>query len=65
MEMPKDNAAENWFKFVEDYNKLSTVPLSWMMLGSGEVTGIRMVGTPAGMTTLSKREWKKISEDAK
>lgn len=53
-------SVDEWFNFVEDYYSKSTVPLSWALIGGGEVTGLRTPGSPLGMTTLSKREWKKI-----
>ena len=56
--------SNDWFDFVEDYYSKSTVPLSWVLIGGGEITGLRTPGSPLGMTTLSKREWNKIiSED--
>ena len=51
---------DDWFDFVEDYYSKSTVPLSWALIGGGEITGLRTPGSPSGMTTLSKREWNKI-----
>lgn len=51
---------DRWFDFVEEYYRQSSVPLSWMLIGGGEITSVRMTGTPIGMTTLSKREWNKI-----
>ena len=56
-------AIDNWFDFVENYYRQSSVPLSWMLIGGGEVTSVRMAGTPIGMTTLSKREWNKIATE--
>jgi len=51
---------DNWFDFAEDYYSKSTVPLSWALIGGGEITSLRTVGSPSGMTTLSKREWDKV-----
>ena len=51
---------DDWFDFVEDYYSKSTVPLSWAMIGGGEITSLRTTGSPLGMTTLSKREWNKV-----
>ena len=52
--MSKD--VDDWFDFVEEYYSKSTVPLSWVLIGGGEITGLRTPGSPLGMTTLSKRE---------
>lgn len=56
-------AEDSWFDFVEDYYSKTSVPLSWAMIGAGEITGLRTPGSPLGMTTLSKREWDKIIEN--
>ena len=56
-------SVDDWFDFVEDYYSKSTVPLSWALIGGGEITGLRTPGSPLGMTTLSKREWNKIVGD--
>lgn len=56
-------APNDWFDFVEEYYSKSTVPLSWALIGGGEITGLRTPGSPLGMTTLSKREWNKIISD--
>lgn len=53
---------DEWFDFVEDYYSKSSVPLSWALIGGGEITGLRTAGSPSGMTTLSKREWNKVVE---
>lgn len=55
-------SVDNWFNFVEDYYSKSSVPLSWALIGGGEITGLRTPGSPLGMTTLSKREWNKVVE---
>lgn len=60
--MSKDT--DDWFDFVEDYYSKSSVPLSWALIGGGEITSLRTAGSPSGMTTLSKREWNKIVGDA-
>lgn len=52
-----------WFDFVEDYYSKSTVPLSWTLIGGGEITSMRCTGSPSAMTTLSKREWNRIISD--
>lgn len=54
---------DDWFDFVEDYYSKSTVPLSWALIGGGEITSLRTAGSPSGMTTLSKGEWNKIVGD--
>lgn len=60
-----DEAAERWFDFVEEYNKQSTVPLSYMMI-PGIHTGWRTPGSPTGALKLTKREWQKMEKsDAK
>lgn len=53
---------DDWFDFVEEYYSKSSVPLSWVLIGGGEITGLRTPGSPLGMTTLSKREWNKVVE---
>lgn len=53
---------DNWFDFVEDYYSTSTVPLSWALIGGGQITSMRCAGSPSAMTTLSKREWNKVVE---
>lgn len=58
-----NDSVDDWFDFVEDYYSKSTVPLSWALIGGGEITGLRTPGSPSGMTTLSKREWNKIISD--
>ena len=58
----KGNSVDGWFDFVEEYYSKSSVPLSWVLIGSGEITGLRTAGSPSGMTTLSKREWNKVVE---
>lgn len=51
---------DSWFDFVEDYYGKTSVPLSWALIGGGEITSARNAGSPSVMTTLSKREWNKI-----
>lgn len=53
---------DRWFDFVEEYYKQSTVPLSYDLLPDASTTGFRAMGTPIGMTTLSKRKWVNIME---
>ena len=55
-----DNSIDRWFKFVEDYHKETSVPLSYALLPNSMTTGYRTPGSPFGMTTLSKREWYRI-----
>lgn len=60
MNKQTEEAADRWFKFVKEYNKESTVPLSYVMLPNPTTTGFRTPGSPFGTTTLSKREWQKM-----
>lgn len=55
--------ADRWFDFVEEYNRQSSVPLSYVLLPNPQTTGYRSTGSPFGMTTLSKREWKKLMDN--
>lgn len=55
-----EESVDRWFDFVEEYNKQSSVPLSYVLLPNPSTTGFRTMGTPIGMTTLSKREWNKL-----
>ena len=55
--------ADRWFDFVEEYNQQSSVPLSYVLLPNPQTTGYRSAGSPFGMTTLSKREWKKLMDN--
>lgn len=55
--------ADRWFDFVEEYNRQSSVPLSYALLPNPQTTGYRSPGSPFGMTTLSKREWGKIMDN--
>lgn len=54
---------DDWFDFVEEYYSKTTVPLSWALIGGGQITSMRCAGSPSAMTTLSKREWNKIISD--
>lgn len=58
--MDFDNSIDRWFKFVEDYRKETSVPLSYVLLPNPATTGFRTPGSPFGTTTLSKREWNRI-----
>lgn len=51
---------DRWFDFVEEYYKQSTIPLSYALLPNASTTGFRAMGSPIGMTTLSKREWSNL-----
>lgn len=53
-------SVDDWFDFVEEYYSKSTAPLSWTLIGGGQITSMRCAGFPSAMTTLSKREWNKI-----
>lgn len=57
-----NEAEDSWFDFVEDYYSKTSVPLSWALIGGGEITSVRNAGSPSAMTTLSKREWNKVVE---
>lgn len=56
-----DDAIDRWFKFIEEYNKESSVPLSYVLLPNPTTTGFRTTGSPIGMTKLNKSEWRKVS----
>ena len=51
---------DRWFEFVETYYRQSSVPLSWVLIGGGQITSQRLAGTPVGMTVLNKREWNRV-----
>jgi len=53
-----EEALDRWFKFVEEYNKESTVPLSYVMLPNTNQS-YRTYGSPSGCIKLSKRELRK------
>lgn len=55
-----DGTIDRWFEFVEEYYGNNTVPLSWALIGGGEITSMRCAGSPAAMTTLPKKEWNKL-----
>lgn len=55
-----DGTTDRWFEFVEEYYENNSVPLSWVLIGGGEITGMRCAGSPVAMTTLSKKEWNKL-----
>lgn len=50
---------DRWFKFVEEYNKESTVPLSYVMLPNTNQS-YRTCGSPSGCLKLNKHELRKI-----
>ena len=52
--------ADRWFDFIEEYEKQSSVPLSYVMLPNPQTTGFRTPGSPLGMTKLTKKEWRKV-----
>ena len=56
----RDDHIVRWFDFISEYDKQSTVPLSYVMLPNPTTTGFRTMGSPFGMTKLSKREWRKV-----
>ena len=55
--------ADRWFDFVKEYDKQSTVPLSYALLPNPQTTGFRTMGSPIGMTKLTKSEWRKIADN--
>lgn len=55
--------ADRWFDFVKEYDKQSTVPLSYALLPNPQTTGFRTMGSPIGMTKLTKSEWRKIGDN--
>ena len=55
--------ADRWFDFVEEYNQQSSVPLSYVLLPNPQTTGFRTMGSPIGMTKLTKSEWRKIVDN--
>ena len=59
----KKDSVDRWFEFVEEYNKQSTVPLSYVLLPNPQTTGFRTMGSPFGMTKLTKSEWRKVVDN--
>ena len=57
-----DDAIDRWFKFIDEYNKESSVPLSYVLLPNPATTGFRTSGSPIGMTKLNKAEWSKVAK---
>lgn len=55
--------ADRWFEFVKEYDKHSSVPLSYVLLPNPQTSGFRAPGSPIGMTTLKKSEWRKIADN--
>ena len=55
-----EESVDRWFKFVEEYNKESTVPLSYVMLPNTNQS-YRTCGSPSGCLKLNKRELRKIN----
>ena len=58
-----EKAIDRWFKFIDEYNKESSVPLSYVLLPNPTTTGFRTMGSPMAMTKLSKSEWSKVAEN--
>lgn len=54
-----EESVDRWFKFVEEYNKESTVPLSYVMLPNTNQS-YRTYGSPSGCLKLNKHELRKI-----
>ena len=57
-----DDAIDRWFEFIDEYNKNSSVPLSYVLLPNPQTTGFRTMGSPIGMTKLNKSEWRKVAD---
>lgn len=55
-----EEAVDRWFEFVEEYNANSSAPLSFVLCPNAY--GYRSPGSPFGCTTLSKREWNKLTK---
>ena len=63
--MEEDEAIDSWFKFVEEYNAQSTVPLSYALLPQAiENPSFRTAGSPTGCIKLTKREYNKLMKGA-
>ena len=58
-----DDAIDRWFEFIDEYNKESSVPLSYVLLPNPQTTGFRTMGSSIGMTKLNKSEWRKVAEN--
>lgn len=54
---------DRWFDFIDEYNKESSVPLSYVLLPNPATTGFRTMGSPMAMTKLSKSEWRKVADN--
>lgn len=54
---------DRWFEFIDEYNKNSSVPLSYVLLPNPQTTGFRTMGSPIGMTKLTKKEWRKVADN--
>lgn len=57
-----DAAIDRWFEFIDEYNKESSVPLSYVLLPNPQTTGFRTMGSPIAMTKLNKSEWRKVAD---
>lgn len=57
-----EDYADRWFDFVKEYDKQSSVPLSYVLLPNPQTTGFRTMGSPIGMTKLTKSEWRKVAD---
>ena len=57
-----EEAIDRWFKFIDEYNKESSVPLSYVLLPNPVTTGYRTMGSPIGMTKLNKSEYRKVAK---
>jgi len=54
-----EQSLDRWFKFVEEYNKESSIPLSYVMLPNTNQS-YRTCGSPSGYLKLNKHELRKI-----
>lgn len=59
----REDFIDRWFGFVEEYNKQFSVPLSYVLLPNPQTTGFRTMGSPIGMTKLTKLEWRRVVEN--
>lgn len=58
-----NNYIDRWFDFISEYDKESSVPLSYVLLPNPQTTGFRTMGSPIGMTKLTKSEWRRVVEN--
>lgn len=58
-----NDAIDRWFEFIDEYDKQSSVPLSYVLLPNPQTTGFRTMGSPMAMTKLNKKEWRKVVDN--